>query len=244
MTQLATILPPAGPAPETFSTPSPDAKPNGKGVGTTAPANDQVVDGMKRLQQIGALAGQIEAKKQEISAQETVKAEAESDLKTEREKLNKLEREKGELQEELDTLALGRHSERLPFTEKSNGKPAKGADVPADLQAAFNAATLADLGITGAMAEKLDADGIRCGAELQKWFAEVPPRKIPGIGESARDKINEKMADFFESRKQLAAAPERTVAAAAEKPQGPRDAGGKAKRFSGNKKLSRAKSRK
>jgi hypothetical protein len=75
-----------------------------------------------------------------LSAQETVKAEAESDLKTEREKLNKLEREKGELQEELDTLALGRHSERLPFTEKSNGKPAKGADVPADLQAAFKAA--------------------------------------------------------------------------------------------------------
>jgi hypothetical protein len=241
MTQLATILPPVGSTTDTFSPLPLDAKPNGKGAGTTAPANDQVVDGMKASSR-SAPSPARSRRRNRRSPQETVKAEAESDLKTEREKLNKLEREKGELQEELDTLALGRHSERLPFTEKSNGKP-KGADVPADLQAAFNAATLADFGIKGAMAEKLDADGIRCGAELQKWFAEVPPRKIPGIGESARDKINEKMADFFESRKQLAAAPERTVAAAAN-PQGPRDADGKAKRFAGNKKLSRAKSRK
>jgi hypothetical protein len=74
-------------------------------------------------------------------------------------------------------------------------------------QQAFNKATLKEIGIKGTMLEKLEADGIRDGKALQEWMQATPPRKISGVGETAREKINDLMGGWYERR-----AAERTAA--------------------------------
>jgi hypothetical protein len=67
-------------------------------------------------------------------------------------------------------------------------------------QRAFNKATLKEIGIKGTMLDKLEADGIRDGKALQEWMQATPPRKISGVGETAREKINDVMAGWYERR--------------------------------------------
>jgi hypothetical protein len=67
-------------------------------------------------------------------------------------------------------------------------------------QRAFNKATLKEIGIKGTMLDKLEADGIRDGKALQEWMQATPSRKISGVGETAREKINDVMAGWYERR--------------------------------------------
>jgi hypothetical protein len=67
-------------------------------------------------------------------------------------------------------------------------------------QQAFNKATLKEIGLKGTMLDKLEADGIRDGKALQEWMQTTPPRKISGVGETAREKINDLMGGWYERR--------------------------------------------
>lgn len=172
----------------------------------------------KLMRQMHRLGLQIARKKDDLLARETSVSQAESDLKSKRKDRNETEKELQQLHEELAGLAQGKFSERLDFSDSDDDKSApnltqrntgtaaqamkEGLDqVTADkLEAQFHAATLDDIGIAGAMKEKLEADGIRNGRDLQAWMQLHPPRKIVGIGESAREKINSQMATWYEKQ--------------------------------------------
>jgi hypothetical protein len=247
-------------------------------------------DALKRLRGIEQLGQQIQARKAVRDKQETKVSEVKAKLDEERETFNQLKREVDDMQEDLDKLALGGFAERLPFGKSGRQKAGKSDDgesptetaaapsapqgraVEPDLQKRFDQAPLLELGITGAMLEKLESDGIRNGKDLQQWFGQYPRRAIKGIGESAVEKINEAMATFFEkaqaeltASKAAAGAPERAfdksadaafdanpkesdvvpVAKAMGAKTQPRTKSGKPKRFAGNPKLNkRSKSRK
>jgi hypothetical protein len=89
--------------------------------------------------------------------------------------------------------------EPQPELEQSAAPPAPGDSTDAD-KAAFDAATIREIltGIPGAKITALEDDGVKTGADLQKWFAAHPRRKIAGIGEQAEEKINEAMATWWE----------------------------------------------
>ncbi len=132
-----------------------------------------------------------------IKAQEAVVEQKKIDLKTERGKWQQLVEQHLQLSLET-TLPLRKESPNL-FNQPTTVSSAKATDEAAD-KAAFDVATLAGIGISASLAEKLEADGIKNGADLQKWFAQVPRRAIKGVGEGAIEKINEAMAAFYETR--------------------------------------------
>lgn len=222
------VIPP-GPPPTT-------KKANGKGSLPPIEAATQsgVDEALKRLREMELLGAEIAEKKEEVAAQETKVAEAKSELESQRGTLNKLEKEKDELQDDLDKLATGGFSDRLPFPREGkapaaesgpDAKPKAKADASeASEQAVFDKATLAEIGVAGALAEKLAADGVRTGKDLQAFLQSHPPRKIAGVGEGNRDKLQELCAGWYERR-----AKERKAAAKAAAPKvlKPKDVGAK-----------------
>jgi hypothetical protein len=121
----------------------------------------------------------------------------------------------GEPAQAIDIAQDGKHAPGIQWKGRqlkksevvfdwSSGAPATTAD-EAEEKAAFELATLKELNVPEGMAEKLEADGIKTGKELQAWFAEHPPRKIAGVGDSAREKLNDLMAAFYEKRRAMVA---------------------------------------
>lgn len=83
--------------------------------------------------------------------------------------------------------------------ESTSPQPPKSAAKLTEMQQqdAFDAMTLADLGITGTLAEKLEANGIRNGKELRTWRQDDFRQKIPGIGQAALEKLDDKMQAWW-----------------------------------------------
>lgn len=205
--------------------PAPIDKPNGKpakdpGVGiAVATVNPKELESLKRDSRRIHEAEDLEATAQEsekeyLSSKEetrSFKKKWEADV----DRLRKRIREKNDL---------------LPFGDKSKDKSGAAAagdtdDIATRDKAAFDAAGLSDIGIIGKQAEKLEADGVHNGADLQKWIGGHPPRKISGIGDNAIEKITELMAKFYENRraerlKRQKSDAKKTEVAATEDPSG------------------------
>jgi hypothetical protein len=171
------------------------------------PALDQGTrDAMKRLKAIEKAGKMVRDQELAITKQETVCGNLKANLDDEKDTLSEMRRELKDFQEDLAKLSTGGFSERLAFNAKpeksgATATPVNTAPFPADweqaAQAAFDGVSLKDIGITGALKDKLEADGIRNGKQLREFMQSHPPRLISGVGESARSKLNDTMMDWY-----------------------------------------------
>lgn len=161
----------------------------------------------KRMLAIKNLGIRIQSKEAELSKQESICATAKGKLEEEREIASDIRKELDEDRDELTKLAVGGHSERLfsPVAEtgaKTDGPAAGVKDkVPtlAQREKELAGVSLKDLGIAGAQLDKLEADGIHNGDDLRKWLNKVPPAKIAGIGDAAREKLGDALSAWWMS---------------------------------------------
>ena len=188
-------LPPAPPE----SKPPPDApadKPNGKAAAATVPVANDLAAELEKLNK---------RHKQEVLIEAAI-AEKDSQIGTTTREIDQLkgqlkhqEGQREELVGQLRSLVRGEPiQENLPFS--TSGKLTEVKAVLDGDQQAFDAATLKQIGIKPALAAKLEADGIKNGLELAKWFNTVPRRPIKGVREASHDQVQEAMAEWFLKR--------------------------------------------
>jgi hypothetical protein len=203
MTQLsdlpastAHVLPPAAPD-----------KHNGKGadIATAAiavPAPDldkQLKAANERHSQELRLEKMIAAKDGEIVACEGDIAVKKNELKALEDSREKLVNElRGVIRGDGDTLfdGVGTAAQAIRAGLDAAAASKQSDDDAADL-AAWNKATLSDIGIKGKLAENLEADGQKNGKALDKWLNQNPRPKIKGVGDTAIDKISDAKLAFF-----------------------------------------------
>jgi hypothetical protein len=261
----ATITTP--PESQTPPPPMPADKPNGKSdmpaEVTAAVARDALAEIealRKREAQVKTVARLIDRENRAIEKQMTAVAEAESSLKAERASLHKLEHHRDELQQELNLLALGKNSERLPFPPPAETKEAK-AQAPAE-QAQWRSVRLADLTprisnrTLKALAEH-NPPLLTLGelSDWQKAKGDFWAKDIGGIGDKGRDEIETAQLAYWREHPELTLGDPKSVGAADAKVAAldlqraasagalpdptPRDETGKPKRFKGNHKAAR-----
>lgn len=185
-------------------TPKPEATPTAPAQADVAAPQPEQAPPATDAYELSRLRKQV-ADEQELQKKLSTLFKDRSDVDAEMEELRG---KRKSLQERIDKMTaellglIGGNGEATLFDQPKPDSIASSAPTDATDadKAAFDKATLEDLGVTPALREKLEAEGIRNGAELQKWFAEHPPRKIRGVGESARDKLNELMARWYENR--------------------------------------------
>jgi hypothetical protein len=207
---VATAKPDTAAAPEapaaaaTSPTPVADPRP----APPPSPGGGVELEAIRRLNQIRHLGRLIEDKRQEIGRQETKVAEVKANLDRERKRANELNRQRDELINELETLALGKSTERL-FPPVADAAPAAVPTPAADgkapaAPAGSSAAPAGDAGpakpapaddtawrdvpldqvITDAKAcKKLVDAGIKTFGDLEDWRAGgCTDPKVTGFG--------------------------------------------------------------
>lgn len=158
-----------------------------------------------------------EARAEEREAEERV-TELSEELKNAKKRHEGASERLGRLIDEAESPGLfnrrTRHEQApMSLSTAAAGSPDGGATVAGAIKAgldqaaadqdkaAFDAATLGQLGIKAKLKENLEADGIRTGKDLAAWFNAVPRKKIPGIGEDpdkgGLKKVVDAMEEFY-----------------------------------------------
>lgn len=174
-----------------------------KSKGGKPVANAETADAIKRLKEINRLGHLVEAKKLEVSKQETVVGNRKSTLEDAREDLSALNKELRGLEEDLAHLAVGGFPEHLPFTAPTVAPATPAADVDA-----WKSVPTTELlkGMKPAQLAKVLNFGLETFGQLEASLAKG--EKIPGLGEAARKFIDDAREKYFAAHPTPAKAPD------------------------------------
>jgi hypothetical protein len=167
-------------------------------VPADAPVDDHAAE-LKRLDAMRQLGEAIRQKDRERDMQESEVADVEADLKRERGSLNKILAELEEMKDDLTTLSVGGHLDKLPFAGTVAGNAAKtmgDADAPTTPDA-WRSVPVADVGFHVKTVEALTAVELTTLGKLADYLARNKWTDVKGIGEKKGEAAEDALINFW-----------------------------------------------